>query len=76
MVLQQRMTFNYAENEVCNLVDVGFYKNCHFPLDLLKDCIRLFGVFWDVRAFSCCYFFRPLLATAGKLPTAFWKLHT
>jgi len=45
-----------------------------YPLDLLKHCITLSGDFWDVCAFFCCYV-QPLLATAEKLITAFWKLH-
>jgi hypothetical protein len=49
-------------------------KKCFYTLELLKQCIIFFGDFWGVRAFSCCYL-QPLLATAGILKTASWKLH-
>ena len=40
-------------------------KNVFYPLELLKHCIIILGVFWDVRAYFC---------RAEQLATASWKL--
>jgi hypothetical protein len=51
-------------------------KFLFLPLELPKYCFIFSGDFWDVREFSQRLFFQPLLATAGKFTTAFWKLNT